>query len=89
MQNETQLERYKKLLEYLDKQFKEEVNIEKVEAISHYSYRNINRIFEALHHETIGKYVKRIRLEKATDCQRGQTHQNNDFDIALFLDWHF
>ncbi|MFT5254602.1 MAG: AraC family transcriptional regulator [Flavobacteriales bacterium] len=67
MKNETQLERYKKLLEYLDKQFKEEVNIEKVEAISHYSYRNINRIFEALHHETIGKYVKRIRLEKAAE----------------------
>ena len=67
MQNETQLERYKKLLEYLDKQFKEEVNIEKVEAISHYSYRNINRIFEALHHETIGKYVKRIRLEKGAE----------------------
>jgi hypothetical protein len=21
--------------------------------------------------------------------QKGQTHQNNDFDFALFLDWHF
>ena len=30
-----------------------------------YSYRNINRIFFALHNETIGKYIKRIRLEKA------------------------
>jgi hypothetical protein len=20
---------------------------------------------------------------------QGQTHQNNDFDFALFLDWHF
>lgn len=67
MKNETQLERYKNLLEYLDKEFKEDVNIEKVEAISNYSYRNINRIFEALHHETIGKYVKRLRLEKAAE----------------------
>jgi AraC family transcriptional regulator len=67
MKNATQLERYKKLLSYLDERFKEEINIDKVEAISHYSYRNINRIFEALHHETIGKYIKRRRMEKAAE----------------------
>ncbi|MEN0048917.1 MAG: helix-turn-helix domain-containing protein, partial [Bacteroidota bacterium] len=38
---------------------------EVIEKVCHYSYRNINRIFEALHHETIGKYIKRLRLEKA------------------------
>ncbi|MEL6635627.1 MAG: AraC family transcriptional regulator [Bacteroidota bacterium] len=65
MNNPTQLERYKKLLHYIDLHFKEDLNIERIEAISHYSYRNINRIFEALHHETIGKYIKRLRLEKA------------------------
>jgi len=65
MKNETQLERYKKLISYIDERFKEEVSIEKVEEICHYSYRNINRIFEALHHETIGRYVKRVRLERA------------------------
>ncbi len=65
MSNETQLERYKKLLSYIDANFKEDINIEKVEAVCHYSYRNINRIFEALHQETIGKYIKRLRLEKA------------------------
>ncbi|MEL6969311.1 MAG: AraC family transcriptional regulator [Bacteroidota bacterium] len=65
MNNEVQLNRYKKLLAYLDENFKEEINIPKIEAISHYSYRNINRIFEALHQETIGKYIKRLRLEKA------------------------
>lgn len=53
------------MINYIDEKFKEEVNIEKVEEICHYSYRNINRIFEALHHETIGKYIKRVRLEKA------------------------
>jgi hypothetical protein len=21
--------------------------------------------------------------------RQGQTHQNNDFDFVLFLDWHF
>ena len=65
MSNEFQLERYKKLISFLDENFKDDINIEKVEAICHYSYRNINRIFEALHHETIGKYIKRLRLEKA------------------------
>ncbi|MEM1324263.1 MAG: AraC family transcriptional regulator [Bacteroidota bacterium] len=65
MTNETQLQRYKRLITYIDERFKEDINIEKVEAISHYSYRNINRIFQALHHETIGKYIKRMRLEKA------------------------
>ena len=65
MGNETQIERYKKLLSYIDENFKEELNIEKVEQVCNYSYRNINRIFEALHQETIGKYIKRLRLEKA------------------------
>ena len=60
-----QLARYKKLLTYLDEHLNEEINIQKVEEICHYSYRNINRIFEAIHSETIGKYVKRLRLEKA------------------------
>ncbi|MEM6804140.1 MAG: AraC family transcriptional regulator [Bacteroidota bacterium] len=65
MNNPTQLERYKKLLDYIESHFKEELNIKKIEALCHYSYRNINRIFEALHQETIGKYIKRLRLEKA------------------------
>lgn len=64
-QNNPQLTRYKKLLTYLDDHLNEEVNIEKVEEICHYSYRNINRIFEAIRKETIGKYIKRLRLEKA------------------------
>ena len=91
MKNETQLDRYKKLLEYLDQQFKEEVNIEKVEAISNYSYRNINRIFEALHHETIGKYVKRVRLEKAAEFLKYSDSSVSDIafevgfsDVAAF-----
>lgn len=65
MRNNTQIERYKKLLSFIDENFKEPINIERIEEVCHYSYRNINRIFEALHHETIGKYIKRLRLEKA------------------------
>ncbi len=65
MPNNTQLQRYKKLLAYIDGHLKETIDIERVEAVCHYSYRNINRIFLALHNETIGKYIKRLRLEKA------------------------
>lgn len=65
MNNNTQLDRYKHLLQFLEAHFKENINIQAVEAISHYSYRNINRIFQALHNETIGHYIKRLRLERA------------------------
>jgi len=60
-----QLARYKKLLAYIEEHVNEDIPIEKVEEVCHYSYRNINRIFEAIHQETIGKYIKRLRLEKA------------------------
>ena len=65
MSNNVQLDRYTKLLTYLEDHLSEEINIEKVEDICHYSYRNINRIFLALNQETIGQYIKRLRLEKA------------------------
>lgn len=65
MSNSTQLARYKKLISYIEQHFKEDITTDQIEEISFYSYRNINRIFEALHNETIGKYIKRLRLEKA------------------------
>ena len=65
MSNEIQLKRYKKLVAFIDENFKNDINIQTIETVCHYSYRNINRIFEALHQETIGKYIKRLRLEKA------------------------
>lgn len=64
MSNETQHVRYRKLLSFIDEHFKEDINIPEIEDVCHYSYRNINRIFEALNHETIGKYIKRTRLER-------------------------
>ncbi|MEM8965011.1 MAG: GyrI-like domain-containing protein [Bacteroidota bacterium] len=70
MGNETQLQRYKKLLQFIDERFKEDINIPEIEEACHYSYRNINRIFEALNHETIGKYIKRVRLERAAQYLR-------------------
>lgn len=64
MGNSTQLGRYKQLLHYIDENLSQDINIKTIEAACNYSYRNINRIFEAIHKETIGKYIKRLRLEK-------------------------
>ena len=67
MNNPTQIERYQKLLEFLDKQFKSSISSKDIEEVSFYSYRNINRIFYALQQETIGHYLKRIKLDKAVE----------------------
>ena len=67
MQNKIQLDNYKKLMAYINEHFKEDINSQRIEEICHYSYRNINRIFQAIHGETVGKYIKRIRLEKAAE----------------------
>ncbi len=81
MGNPTQLDRYKSLLDFLDEKFKEDITIKDIEDVSFYSYRNINRIFAALHHETIGKYIKRIKLEKA--AQYLKYSDNTISDIAF------
>ncbi len=91
MGNPTQLDRYKALLNYLDQKFKEDISIKDIEEVSYYSYRNINRIFLALHHETIGKYIKRIKLEKAAQYLKYSDSSISDIafevgysDIAAF-----
>lgn len=67
MGNPTHLERYKNLIDYIEKMYREGIKIEDIEDVSFYSYRNINRIFFALHRESIGQYVKRRKLEKAAE----------------------
>lgn len=91
MPHKIQLENYKKLMAYINQHFKEDINIQRIEEICHYSYRNINRIFQAIHGETIGKYIKRIRLEKAAEYLKYSAHKIADIafeigfeDIASF-----
>ncbi|WP_420573533.1 AraC family transcriptional regulator [Kordia sp.] len=83
LQNSTQIERYNNLVSFIDENFKDEIKIEKIEEISHYSYRNINRIFQSLHHETIGKYIKRIRLEKSAEYLKYTNEQVSDIAINV------
>lgn len=65
MKNETQVQRYQQLLHFIEQRFQTDIKIPDIEAACHYSYRNINRIFQALQNETIGKHIKRLRLEQA------------------------
>ncbi len=89
MKNDTQLERYKLLMDYIDTYYKEDINIAKIEQVCFYSYRNMNRIFMALHQETIGQYIKRVRLVKTAEYLKYS--DQSIFDIALevgFSDVH-
>ncbi|MCK8523274.1 GyrI-like domain-containing protein [Aquimarina sp. D1M17] len=83
MSNPTQLDRYKALLNFIDKKFKENISIQDIEDVSFYSYRNINRIFLSLHHETIGKYIKRIKLEKAAQYLKFSDTQIADIALEI------
>ena len=82
--NDTQLDRYKRMVSFIEAHFKEDIKINDIEEVSFYSYRNINRIFLALHHETIGQYIKRIRLEKAAEYLKYSSYSISDiaFDIG-------
>ncbi|MFK8102302.1 MAG: GyrI-like domain-containing protein [Saprospiraceae bacterium] len=79
----TQLERFQRLTNFLATNFKTKITSQIVEEISFYSYRNINRIFLALQHETIGQHIKRLKLEKAAEYLKYS--KLDILDIALEL----
>ncbi|SEC44000.1 transcriptional regulator, AraC family [Tenacibaculum sp. MAR_2009_124] len=83
MKNSTQLERYQRLLKFLEEKFKSSIESEDIEAISFYSYRNINRIFLALQHETIGQYIKRRKLEKAAEYIKFSDTEISDIALDI------
>ncbi|MGO4290893.1 AraC family transcriptional regulator [Chitinophaga sp. RAB17] len=53
------------MLHFIEKNYDQEVSIKQLEEVSHYSYRNIQRIFKYTCGETIGAYQKRLRVENA------------------------
>ncbi len=81
--NNTQIERYQKLIEYLESKFKTDITSEDIEDVSFYSYRNINRIFAALQHETIGQFIKRKRLEKAAEFLKYSEEEISDIALDI------
>lgn len=59
------IHRIQKLIAYIEANSHRKISPEELEDVSHYSYRNIQRVFLALTKETIGRCITRIRLENA------------------------
>ena len=86
-----QSERYEALLHYIEANLKQTITARQVTQQAHYSYRNMNRIFQALKGETIGKYIRRRKIEKAAEYLVYSDHTISDIadelgftDIATF-----
>lgn len=54
-----------KVIKYIEDHFDEEITAEEIENVSHYSYRNIQRVFKNLFKENIISFQRRLRLENA------------------------
>ncbi|MCG8330093.1 MAG: AraC family transcriptional regulator [Chitinophagales bacterium] len=83
--NYYQFEKYKLLVEYIDANLKDKLRSTQVEQICHYSYRNMNRIFLALQGETIGRHIKRKRIEKAAEylCYSDNTVSDISYELGF------
>lgn len=56
-------ERLQQVRDYLRVSFAKTIAVEALETRSHFSYRNLQRIFKAVYGETIGAYVTRLKVE--------------------------
>lgn len=83
MKNLTQIERFRNLVDFIEKNFMQDIAADDIQEHSFYSYRNMNRIFQALQHETIGQYIKRLRLEKAAEFLKYSTTSITDIAFEL------
>lgn len=57
--------RLQQVVSYIRTQYNQKVLIENLEECSNFSYRNLQRIFKAQYHETIGAFVTRIKVENS------------------------
>ncbi|AYN03449.1 GyrI-like domain-containing protein [Flavobacterium sp. 140616W15] len=59
------IENIQKVLTFLEDNYHRQIDPVELEEISNYSYRNIQRIFNAILKETIGNFCTRLKLENA------------------------
>ena len=59
------LSRVHNTINFIETNYNREISIKELENISHYSYRNIQRIFKYACSETIGAYQQRLKVENA------------------------
>ncbi|MFP3833129.1 GyrI-like domain-containing protein [Chryseobacterium sp. SIMBA_028] len=54
-----------KIVSHIEANFDREITAHEIESISHYSYRNFQRVFFKIFNETISGFQKRLRLENS------------------------
>ncbi|MEE9407464.1 MAG: hypothetical protein V3V28_05260 [Polaribacter sp.] len=57
--------RLQQVVSYVRTQYHKKILVEDLEALSNFSYRNLQRIFKAQYQETIGGYVTRVKVENS------------------------
>ncbi|WP_160136111.1 GyrI-like domain-containing protein [Chryseobacterium sp. c4a] len=62
---QTNFNEIQEIIDHIELNFDREVTAHEIESMSHYSYRNFQRIFFKLFNETISGFQKRLRLENA------------------------
>lgn len=78
-----EIEKIHKVLIFVEKNFNRNISVEELEAISNYSYRNIQRIFKKIFKENIGEFQKRVRLEKGFKRLIYSTESISDISIDI------
>ncbi|MGH1519549.1 AraC family transcriptional regulator [Chryseobacterium sp. JK1] len=54
-----------KIVDHIENNFDREITADEIERLSHYSYRNFQRIFFKIFNETVSGFQKRLKLENA------------------------
>lgn len=54
-----------RVINFLEKNYDQPISVKELEEVSHYSYRNIQRIFKYSCGETIGTFQQRLKVENA------------------------
>ncbi|PYF77036.1 AraC family transcriptional regulator [Pedobacter nutrimenti] len=59
------LEKIQHIINYIEAHYHQDIPIEKLEELSNYSYRNVQRVFKNIFKESLGAFQKRLKLEHA------------------------
>mgnify|MGYP003451308467 FL=1 len=78
-----EIEKIHKVLIFVEKNFNRNIAVEELEAISNYSYRNIQRVFKKIFNENIGEFQKRVRLENGFKRLIYSTESISDISIDI------
>ena len=84
--SEDYVKRILKVLIYIEDHIDEEISIERLAKVSRHSVFHFHRIFHMVVGETVYKYVRRLRLEKAASKLRYSEHPVTDIAMDTQYD---